>query len=224
VARPRKDSPELDARTRIIEAFWTLIEKNDFASLSVGQVVAEAGCNRGTFYYYFRDLDELASTAIDLLLQNDALIANALWCVSNEGDAAAFEGTEVRRMLHRVVVAIGAGCARSVNQTMYVNALACWRRLACLDGGDLEPDARFAIKFMLFGVMSYIVTVGMAEEGIDGFERDDPGTDARAYLRDVATLTAQTVAKVQGLDPDTLLERGRRVFAEMQEEKDGASC
>ena len=38
MARPRKDADAPDARTRIIEAFWELIENNSIFELSVGEV------------------------------------------------------------------------------------------------------------------------------------------------------------------------------------------
>ena len=64
MARPRKDADAPDARTRIIEAFWELIENNSIFELSVGEVTRAAQCNRGTFYYYFHDFDELVAIAI----------------------------------------------------------------------------------------------------------------------------------------------------------------
>ena len=45
----------------MIEAFWQLLENNQLHEISVGMIVAKAGCNRGTFYYHFADKDELLS-------------------------------------------------------------------------------------------------------------------------------------------------------------------
>lgn len=44
MARPRKDADAPDARTRIIEAFWELIENNSIFELSVGEVTRAAQC------------------------------------------------------------------------------------------------------------------------------------------------------------------------------------
>lgn len=79
MARPRKDADAPDARTRIIEAFWELTENNSIFELSVGEVTRAAQCNRGTFYYYFHDFDELVAIAIAQLLQDNELITDALW-------------------------------------------------------------------------------------------------------------------------------------------------
>ena len=45
MARPRKDADAPDARTRIIEAFWELIENNSIFELSVGEVTRAAQCS-----------------------------------------------------------------------------------------------------------------------------------------------------------------------------------
>ena len=78
--RPRKDADAPDARTRIIEAFWELIENNSIFELSVGEVTRAAQCNRGTFYYYFHDFDELVAIAMTQLSSRTLL--NASWPVS----------------------------------------------------------------------------------------------------------------------------------------------
>ena len=56
MARPKK-SNQPSVRDRMIEAFWQLLEDNQLHEISVGMIVAKAGCNRGTFYYHFADKD-----------------------------------------------------------------------------------------------------------------------------------------------------------------------
>lgn len=114
MARPRKDADAPDARTRIIEAFWELIENNSIFELSVGEVTRAAQCNRGTFYYYFHDFDELVAIAIAQLLQDNELITDALWHFSSEGDLSAFDRRDVRCLLRRIVITMRAGAAEQV--------------------------------------------------------------------------------------------------------------
>ena len=63
MARPKK-SNQPSVRDRMIEAFWQLLEDNQLHEISVGMIVAKAGCNRGTFYYHFADKDELMLAAL----------------------------------------------------------------------------------------------------------------------------------------------------------------
>ena len=65
MARPKK-SNQPSVRDRMIEAFWQLLEDNQLHEISVGMIVAKAGCNRGTFYYHFADKDELMLAALKL--------------------------------------------------------------------------------------------------------------------------------------------------------------
>ncbi len=50
--------PELTEQTRanILEAFWSLYVVKRIDQITVKEVTAKAGYNRGTFYVYFRDL------------------------------------------------------------------------------------------------------------------------------------------------------------------------
>ncbi len=50
--------PRMTERTRrnLLDAFWLLYEKNGIERVTVREVAAKAGYNRGTFYEYFRDV------------------------------------------------------------------------------------------------------------------------------------------------------------------------
>lgn len=52
--------PEITERTRrnLLEAFWLLYRKNGIQRVTVREVAAKAGYNRGTFYEYFRDVHD----------------------------------------------------------------------------------------------------------------------------------------------------------------------
>ena len=52
--------PEITERTRrnLLEAFWLLYRRNGIEGVTVREVAAKAGYNRGTFYEYFRDVHD----------------------------------------------------------------------------------------------------------------------------------------------------------------------
>lgn len=66
-----KKQPEQTAQTRrnIAEAFWRLYETKSIEHITVRDVMALAGYNRGTFYEYFRDvydvLDRIEETILN---------------------------------------------------------------------------------------------------------------------------------------------------------------
>lgn len=73
MARPRKDTNSVEARQRIIEGFWTLLESHYLDEITIAMVADEAKCNRGTFYYHYADMDSLIHEAIEreLLVERD---------------------------------------------------------------------------------------------------------------------------------------------------------
>lgn len=207
MARPRKDTAEPNARTRLIEAFWGLLEDLNVSELSIGKVAEAAGCNRGTFYYYFADLDNLVISAVSELFDSDGSVADALWKLSTEGDASVLDDPAARRLLHRLVVAIGGGAGQQVNKAARTGAYRHWRALVCSDGADLAPDACFAIQFMVSGVLGFLVAYGFSHESGGDFDLGALGPDARGYLQDVAFRTISAVARAQHMDERNLVAR-----------------
>lgn len=207
MARPRKDAAEPCARARLIEAFWDLAKQGSDAELSVGAVARAAGYNRGTFYYHFKDIEELRGAAVDGLLLGDGALIESLWCAAVEGDIDALTDGALDTRLHRLIVAMESGSVHLVNRIVRQAALDRWTRIACPDGGELAPDACFAIQFMVSGIMSLVVAVGYAHEGASPHPVIEVGSDARAYLADVAAATVAAVAAAQGMDPNDLMQR-----------------
>lgn len=64
MSRPRHDSKQLPATTRMENAFWQLLEERDYAKITVTDIVNLANVNRNSFYYHYCKLDNLAETAI----------------------------------------------------------------------------------------------------------------------------------------------------------------
>ena len=55
MGRPRKDSQIVDAKQRLVDSFWSLLEQHKLHQVTVGMVAQDAKCNRGTFYYHYCD-------------------------------------------------------------------------------------------------------------------------------------------------------------------------
>ena len=138
------------------------------SELSVGEVTRAARCNRGTFYYYFHDFDELVAIAIAQLLQDNELITDALWHFSSEGDLSAFDRRDVRCLLRRIVITMRAGAAEQVVQGIHTIIIDRVRR-------DRPPRRRRAQGgFELCGGLS-----GLGHHGLCDGGRLCPGGAAR---------------------------------------------
>ncbi len=57
--------PEKTAQTKrsMIDAFWRIAKNRGLANVTISEVTKKAGLNRGTFYVYFDDLEDLLCQA-----------------------------------------------------------------------------------------------------------------------------------------------------------------
>ncbi len=207
MARPRKDAAEPGARERLVEAFWQLLEGSSVADISVGAVTRAAGCNRGTFYYHFADIEELLKTAIGQMFQEDGVLARGIGRAVIGRDVDDLLEGGGSECLHRLVLALESGAAPLVNTMAREIALERWTEAACPEGGELAPDASFAIQFMLSGVLSLAAAVGFSNEDASSLPKIEIGPHARSYLRSAAATTIDTVAEAQGIDRGDLAAR-----------------
>ena len=63
MARPKKANKSEMATVKIENAFWNLLETERYAEITVLRICQESGTNRNSFYYHYRDIDDLAYTA-----------------------------------------------------------------------------------------------------------------------------------------------------------------
>ena len=78
MARPKRSEQKASVEAQLKQALFDCILEKDFAETRVSDITDTVGCNRGTFYYYFKDLYELRDTVIDDNLPRDlpAMIFN----------------------------------------------------------------------------------------------------------------------------------------------------
>lgn len=196
MARPRKDSCEPDARRRIIEAFWALLEEYPLRSITIGSVSKLAGCNRTTFYYHFGDMDALVASAIQDELLGGNVLARQLSFVLSGGDvsmARAMRSVPVQR----ISLAMRAGEMHTIMGILRGVVIGLWEQALCDEGEHLSDDARFAVQFMLHGIMGQLAQT-IREGG------EVPGLSAAtdAFIEQAGQLAIQTVARAQGMDAE----------------------
>lgn len=88
MARPRKADTEEKATVKIENAFWKLLETEKYAEITVLRICQESGVNRNSFYYHYKDIDDLAETAFKRNASADvsgSLLAALLSSLSEQG-------------------------------------------------------------------------------------------------------------------------------------------
>ena len=75
--RPKKDSAVPGARERLVTVYIDLMERSQKAP-SVSDIAKAASCNRDTFYYHFKGIEDISQAAMETLMPKevaDALVA-----------------------------------------------------------------------------------------------------------------------------------------------------
>ena len=68
----KSESKYFATAAKMDEALWTLLEKKDFAYITVKEICAAAGVNRSTFYLHYETLADLLSESVGYM--NERLI------------------------------------------------------------------------------------------------------------------------------------------------------
>lgn len=201
MARPPKDSALPDARTRIIDAFWTLLETTPLKKITACMVAAEAHCNRGTFYYYFDGMDALVHDAISGLMDDGVLLKVAFFLDAGVRDelasqsAGRAEGTgPMECQLKRFVLIMGTGEMQTIDTVAKEVTLEAWRALLCPEGGELAPATCTIIKTMVGGTLTFL-----ACECEGGATPCPPSAATQDFLSGRARNALSAISEAQGV-------------------------
>lgn len=84
--RPKKSNTDEAAAIKIENAFWDLLKTERYADITVLRVSQEAEVNRNSFYYHYRDINDLAYQAVKHNVEHEV---SGAWVA---GLLAAFQG------------------------------------------------------------------------------------------------------------------------------------
>lgn len=63
MARPKNDQPGPNAKERMANAFWEVLEEKSYERMTVRDIAEHTQINRNAFYYHFQNMDALAEWA-----------------------------------------------------------------------------------------------------------------------------------------------------------------
>ena len=201
MGRPKKNTGTPEARQRIIDSFWDLLQDYRLRDITVGMIAREADCNRGTFYYHFNDMDDLVYSAIEEELRGDEQLSMDIFnMITGAGDEAIEKllgGTRIQRLS----LAIRQGGTESVENVVKAVLIDMWRTVLCPDGGDLTEQTRLIIEYTSSGIL------GVASYCTSRREQGDVTEVDLSILKRMASYTLSLVAEAQGIPEDEILMR-----------------
>lgn len=199
MARPRKDEG-MNADERMVEAFWNLLEATPLHNVTVRMVVEEADVNRGTFYYHFDSIDDLAQRAIEQEVVGDgSLMGHVFSLISGRGDAAFIRQlAEQRAQKMGLIVRQGGLDIASQHAKEAISNM--WRVVLHPDGGDLSPEARLVIEYTTSGMIGLLAHCTRAGDRL-------PEALIADFLEGNSAFILQTLCRMEGVPCEVAMER-----------------
>lgn len=211
MGRPRKESAQANAKQRIGEAFWKLLEEHEIREITVGMIVAEAKCNRGTFYYHFQSLEDLVESLLATEVLRTRLISESLFKMGTDDSYNIFDDLDplLIKRLALTVDRVGFGVAYGKIREA---ALKVWRCLLSPEVGDISPAAEAFIDYYIGGVLCMLMAQPPAISNTKAFGGNQPVPSSLIeFSRMNFRFMLGEICSAEGISPETVLERARSI-------------
>jgi AcrR family transcriptional regulator len=202
MARPRKDQEQPDAKQRILDAFWELLEDNALQSITVAAISKKAHCNRGTFYYHFNDMDDLLNCAIEsTLFEKKGVPYYIFGLVSGTNEDIARAILAEGRMNRFALIVKKCGGTDIVEKKAKKIMVDMWQTVLCPGSGELPSETRCILEYAIggmFGLVSYRIMEDPDVESLDAVSK---------FIAEAAKFTLNQVAHSIGAPIEEVLAR-----------------
>lgn len=207
MGRPSKESNEPSAKQRIGDAYWKLLENYEIREITVGMIVAEAKCNRGTFYYHYRDIEDAMNSLLAEELRAANLLTEGLFRMGTNDNYNVFEHLQPE-FIHRLVLIVdrvGIGLAYGKMRAM---VLEVWERALTLEGSKLSDEAEAFIDYYIGGVLCMLAARPPALANSTMFGGDEPVPESLVeFSRKNFRFLMNEICAAQGVPVETFLKR-----------------
>lgn len=167
MARPSHN--EIGAKCKMRNAFWHLMETNNLGDITIGMIVNEAHCNRGSFYYHYHNLDELIDNAIEVELLGRSSVGQYVFdLVSGTESVRLYQGFPVEAVRRISTMAYHGGLS-TFFEKLRKSVMQRWTYALCQNGEPLNPNVLYSLDFAcssMAGVVLSYCRLASAHEGM----------------------------------------------------------
>lgn len=187
MARPRKDQAGPDARTRIIDAFWKMLEEGPYDHITVRALASKAQVNHNTIYRHFDSIEDVARTAVAEVYSIEA--AQQMLSLFARPELVDVEQLVARGLdarFGKAVLAMSSGSPMLV-ETIQNAIKTCWMQIAGTSWDELPGETRLELSFVLGGITSILRTFRSVDDIMKAksLVMSRVGTAARQTLADI---------------------------------------
>ena len=203
MARPKKEEGSTDACQRLADAFWNLLETNKVNEITVGNIAAKAGLNRGTFYYHFDDINDMITKIIKQEMFRDNFVPKVIFNIVTGIEAEYSEMIEefVDGYCSKVGLLLEKGGSDLVSVKIKSILLEMWAALLCKTEENMHPSTRLLIEYSVSGILGLIVYI---------VRQENPKKlmmESREFREALPNFFLSQIAREEGLTKDEILSR-----------------
>lgn len=186
-------------KSRLVEAFWSLVAERALDEITVADIVDAAGCNRGSFYYHYGSKENFIETVVKEGFESaDGLFGFISELISDDEPRALTD--RERKSFGRMGLLMRQGGADIVEREAESRTVRLLSAALCLDAASLEPETIEIVEFTSKGLL------GILKDRGDRLARH-AASASREFLQAVVKKAVHYIARAQGVDEDEVLVR-----------------
>ena len=162
MARPKK-SINYSAKEHIENTFMAILQKKSLSKITVSEIVKTAGCNRSTFYYYFRDVPDLAEQVIQKNLPT-TLPQTALEYFFGKTAAIQIDADSINS-IRNIGFLLGKSDSVNLSQSVEKYLINMWLKQLQIPQTAITKDIMYTLEFLAGGIVGIIIRYGNPFDG-----------------------------------------------------------
>lgn len=162
MARPPKEQKSADLRIR--NAFWKLLEAHDYKDITVGMIVDEAQCNRGSFYYHYPNIEALVDCVINEELLGNFTITQVIFSVASGFKPEDDNRERITQHIKNLWLIAERGGLDLIDPKIKSGVIRMWTSILCPNGEELNPSTYAILEYTSSGIMGLMM--GLYRQGI----------------------------------------------------------
>ncbi|PJM75865.1 TetR/AcrR family transcriptional regulator [Bifidobacterium simiarum] len=156
---PRPKLNDRSAPEKMQQAFWTLLETKQYDRITVNDIARTSGINRGSFYYHYGNIAELAEDAIAAIYESPEVLDFITWIIHrSEDDIASLRLTRLldmpqfRSSIQRIALVLGPHGSPALTRQFKDYVIGMWMTVFGIDADVLDVSQQLTVEFIASGI------------------------------------------------------------------------
>lgn len=201
MARPSKQQESADLRIR--NAFWKILEEHEYKDITVGMIVDEAQCNRGSFYYHYPNIEALVDCVINKELLGNFTITQVIFSVVSGFKLKDSDRDLITQQIKNLWLIAERGGLDLIDPKIKSGVIRMWTSILCPNGEELNPSTYALLEYTSSGIMGLMM--GLQRQGISA--EDTYYLLPDKLMLDISRFAISHISRYQGISEEEIILR-----------------